>query len=95
MLRPHPAIIVIAVWTFGIASVGVAAAKDKGSPDITVVPSTPQPMPTPYPNVPIVDGPPPHGPRSEPQYPLGPHPQTATGKNKGEYIGETEKNLRR
>ena len=71
--------ITIVVYALAFASLGAAGAKDRNGSDVTQKPNSSKPIPTPYPNgpggtgtVPTSNYPTPHGPRSEPQYPLPP-----------------------
>jgi hypothetical protein len=73
MRRLYVVTIIIVAYALAVASLGGAAAKDRNGPDVTKKPSSNQPLPVPYPNCPqcpTPTGPTPHGPRSEPQYPL-------------------------
>jgi hypothetical protein len=94
MRRFYRAIIVFFACAL-VVTIRTAAAKDKGSPDVTKTTTSAGPVPLPYPNGPTGPTAPSHGPRSEPQYPLGPRPATATKQKTNKYIGETEQNLRR
>lgn len=100
MRRFYIVIITIAACAFAFASLEAVSAKDPGGPNVTIIKPTTQPVPVPYPNGPPAGplGPPHHGPRSEPKYPLPlptiRHSGTAT-KGTTKSIGETERNNHR